>query len=288
MDNVQNIQWFPGHMAKTKRRIAEQLKIIDAVAEITDARTPISSRNPDLNEIIGDKPHMILLNKCDMADPAATADWIEYYKNNNIIAIAVDCKSGKGTSVFKEKVKELLGSKLEEYRNKGMIGKPLRIMAVGIPNVGKSSFINKISGNRSAKVENRPGVTRGNQWFTIDKELELLDTPGVLWPKFEDDTVGEHLAFTGAVKDVVADTELLSVRLLELMNKHHAENLEQRYKITLSPDMQGFEILEQIGRKRGMLISGGEVDTERASVTVLDEFRGGKLGRITLELPEDA
>ena len=282
MDNVQNIQWFPGHMAKTKRRIAEQLKIIDAVAEITDARTPISSRNPDLNEIIGDKPHMILLNKCDMADPAATADWIEYYKNNNIIAIAVDCKSGKGTSVFKEKIKELLGSKLEEYRNKGMIGKPLRIMAVGIPNVGKSSFINKISGNRSAKVENRPGVTRGNQWFTIDKELELLDTPGVLWPKFEDDTVGEHLAFTGAVTDRILDTELLGMRLLELLINEYPDRLSERYKITDFPS-QPYDALCLLAKKRGMVIKGGEADTERAATMLLEEFRNLKLGRITLE-----
>ena len=287
MDNVQNIQWFPGHMAKTKRRIAEQLKIIDAVAEITDARTPISSRNPDLNEIIGDKPHMILLNKCDMADPAATADWIEYYKNNNIIAIAVDCKSGKGTSVFKEKVKELLGSKLEEYRNKGMIGKPLRIMAVGIPNVGKSSFINKISGNRSAKVENRPGVTRGNQWFTIDKELELLDTPGVLWPKFEDDTVGEHLAFTGAVTDRILDTELLGMRLLELLINEYPDRLSERYKITDFPS-QPYDALCLLAKKRGMVIRGGEADTERAATMLLEEFRNLKLGRITLERIQNA
>lgn len=287
MDNVQNIQWFPGHMAKTKRRIAEQLKIIDAVAEITDARTPISSRNPDLNEIIGDKPHMILLNKCDMADPAATADWIEYYKNNNIIAIAVDCKSGKGTSVFKEKVKELLGSKLEEYRNKGMIGKPLRIMAVGIPNVGKSSFINKISGNRSAKVENRPGVTRGNQWFTIDKELELLDTPGVLWPKFEDDTVGEHLAFTGAVTDRILDTELLGMRLLELLINEYPDRLSERYKITDFPS-QPYDALCLLAKKRGMVIKGGEADTERAATMLLEEFRNLKLGRITLERIQNA
>ncbi len=287
MDNVQNIQWFPGHMAKTKRRIAEQLKIIDAVAEITDARTPISSRNPDLNEIIGDKPHMILLNKCDMADPAATADWIEYYKNNNIIAIAVDCKSGKGTSVFKEKVKQLLGSKLEEYRNKGMIGKPLRIMAVGIPNVGKSSFINKISGNRSAKVENRPGVTRGNQWFTIDKELELLDTPGVLWPKFEDDTVGEHLAFTGAVTDRILDTELLGMRLLELLINEYPDRLSERYKITDFPS-QPYDALCLLAKKRGMVIKGGEADTERAATMLLEEFRNLKLGRITLERIQNA
>ncbi len=281
-DNIQNIQWFPGHMAKTKRTIADQLKIIDAVAEIVDARTPVSSRNPDLKELIGDKPHMILLNKCDMADAKATAEWINFYKRNNIIAIAVDCKSGKGTALFKEKVKELLSGKLEEYRNKGMIGKPLRIMAVGIPNVGKSSFINKISGNRAAKVENRPGVTRGNQWFAIDKQLELLDTPGVLWPKFEDDIVGEHLAFTGAVADRILDTELLGMRLLELLVKEYPGRLAERYNVSDFPS-EPYDALCLLAKKRGMIIRGGEADTERAAVMLLEEFRNLKLGKITLE-----
>lgn len=281
-DNIQNIQWFPGHMAKTKRTIAEQFKIIDAVAEIVDARTPVSSRNPDLKELIGDKPHMILLNKCDMADAKATAEWINFYQRNNIIAIAVDCKSGKGTALFKEKVKELLSGKLEEYRNKGMIGKPLRVMAVGIPNVGKSSFINKISGNRAAKVENRPGVTRGNQWFAIDKQLELLDTPGVLWPKFEDDIVGEHLAFTGAVADRILDTELLGMRLLELLVKEYPDRLAERYNISDFPS-EPYDALCLLAKKRGMIIRGGEADTERAAVMLLEEFRNLKLGKITLE-----
>ena len=215
MDNIQNIQWFPGHMAKTKRKIAEILPLIDGVAEVIDARIPISSRNPDILEIVGDKPRVILLNKCDMADEKVTEEWITYFKKQGITAIPIDCKSGKGLNSFKTTVKERLRDKLEGYKAKGMAGKPLRIMVVGIPNVGKSSFINRISGKTSAKVENRPGVTRGNQWFTIDKELELLDTPGVLWPKFDDNTVGEHLAFTGAVKDGVVDIELLAVRMLE-------------------------------------------------------------------------
>ena len=282
MGNSQNIQWFPGHMAKTKRRITEQLKIIDAVAEIVDARIPVSSRNPDLMGIICDKPHMILLNKCDMADPTATAEWIEYYKSQNIIAIPVDCKSGKGINSFKDSVKTLLADKLVQYREKGMVGKPLRVMAVGIPNVGKSSFINRIAGNSRAKVENRPGVTRGNQWFTVDKELELLDTPGVLWPKFEDETVGEHLAFTGAVTDRILDTELLAMRLLEILVADYPELLKERYGITEFPE-DSYNMLCAVGKKRGMMIRGGEVDTERAASMLLEEYRNCKIGKITLE-----
>lgn len=282
MSNSQNIQWFPGHMAKTKRQITEQLKIIDAVAEIVDARIPVSSRNPDLMGIIGDKPHMILLNKCDMADPIATAEWIEYYKSQNIIAIPVDCKSGKGINNFKDSVKTLLKDKLIQYREKGMVGKPLRVMAVGIPNVGKSSFINRIAGNSRAKVENRPGVTRGNQWFTVDKELELLDTPGVLWPKFEDKTVGEHLAFTGAVADRILDTELLAMRLLEILVSDYPELLKDRYGITEFPE-DSYDMLCAVGKKRGMMIRGGEVDTERAANMLLEEYRNCKIGKITLE-----
>ena len=282
MSNSQNIQWFPGHMAKTKRQITEQLKIIDAVAEIVDARIPVSSRNPDLMGIICDKPHMILLNKCDMADPVATAEWIEYYKSQNIIAIPVDCKSGKGINSFKDSVKTLLADKLVQYREKGMVGKPLRVMAVGIPNVGKSSFINRIAGSSRAKVENRPGVTRGNQWFTVDKELELLDTPGVLWPKFEDKTVGEHLAFTGAVTDRILDTELLAMRLLEILVADYPELLKERYGITEFPE-DSYDMLCTVGKKRGMMIRGGVVDTERAANMLLEEYRNCKIGKITLE-----
>lgn len=281
-NNTQNIQWFPGHMAKTKRKIAEQLKIIDAVVEIVDARTPISSRNPDLKEIIGDKPLMIILNKCDMADATATAKWIEHFKGSNIIAIPADCKTGKGTNAFKDAVKTLLADRLKAYKEKGMIGKPLRVMAVGIPNVGKSSFINKIAGNSRAKVENRPGVTRGNQWFTVDKELELLDTPGVLWPKFDDETVGEHLAFTGSVADRILDTELLGMRLLELLKDNYPELLTARYGIDSFPE-EPYEALQLLGKKRGMVIRGGEIDTERTANMLLEEFRTCKIGRITLE-----
>ena len=287
MEQTQNIQWFPGHMTKTKRKIAEILPLIDAVAEVIDARIPVSSRNPDLDEMIGAKPRIILLNKCDMADPAVTDEWIKYYKQNGITAIAVDCKSGKGLNLFKTTVKETLADRLAYYREKGMVGKPLRVMVVGIPNVGKSSFINRIAGANKAKVENRPGVTRGNQWFTIDKELELLDTPGVLWPKFEDVTVGEHLAFTGAVKDRVLDTELLAVRLLEILAVEYREMLINRYG-QLDFDCEAYELLEQIGKKRGMVIRGGETDTERASNMLLEEFRNLKIGKISLERNSDA
>lgn len=285
-ENSQSIQWFPGHMAKTKRKIKEVLPIIDAVAEVVDARIPLSSRNPDLFDIIENKPYIILLNKCDMADPVATREWIDFYKVQGITAIAVDCKSGKGLNAFKESVKTTLSDKLESYKEKGMVGKPLRVMVVGIPNVGKSSFINKISGKTRAKAENRPGVTRGNQWFTIDKQLELLDTPGVLWPKFEDQTVGEHLAVTGAVKDRILDTELLAMRLIEILSEGYKDLLIARYG-ELDFDTDSYEILCQIGKKRGMVIRGGETDTERAANMLLEEFRNQRLGRMTLERAED-
>ncbi|MBR6573296.1 MAG: ribosome biogenesis GTPase YlqF [Clostridia bacterium] len=286
MSEMQNIQWFPGHMTKTKRKIAEILPIIDAVAEIVDARIPISSRNPDLMGIIKDKPLLILLNKCDMADPKETAKWISFYKNKGIPAIPVDCKTGRGVSDFKDKVKEILGDKLESYKAKGMVGKPLRVMVVGIPNVGKSTFINRIAGASRLKAENRPGVTRGNQWVTVDKQLELLDTPGVLWPKFEDQKVGEHLAFTGAVKDAVLDTELLAMRLLENLSENYRELLTARFG-ELDFDLDSYDLLCLVGKKRGMVIRGGETDTERAAKMLLEEYRNCKIGKITLERTND-
>lgn len=285
-DTKQTIQWFPGHMAKTRRKIKEILPLIDAVAEIVDARIPLSSRNPELKELIGDKPHIILLNKCDMADKSVTEGWINYYKSQNITAIAVDCKSGKGLNFFKDTVKTVLADRLRLYTEKGMVGKPLRVMVVGIPNVGKSSFINKIAGDRKAKVENRPGVTRGNQWFTIDKQLELLDTPGVLWPKFEDQTVAEHLAFTGAVKDRILDIELLAMRLLEIMKEDYPELLTARYG-ELDFECDSYDLLCLIGKKRGMVIRGGETDTERAATMLLEEYRNCKIGYISLERAKD-
>ena len=284
-ENTQSIQWFPGHMAKTRRKIAEILPLIDAVAEVVDARIPISSRNPELGQMISGKPHIILLNKCDMADKEITDRWIEFYKKQNITAIPLDCKSGKGIGQFKSTVKTVLADKLLYYKSKGMVGKPLRVMVVGIPNVGKSTFINKIAGKTRAKAENRPGVTRGNQWFTIDKELELLDTPGVLWPKFEDQTVGEHLAFTGAIKDRILDTELLAMRLLEILSVSYKDMLVERYG-DLQFECDSYDLLCQIGKKRGMVIRGGDVDTERAANMLLEEYRNCKIGLITLERPE--
>ena len=283
---MQNIQWFPGHMTKTRRKIQEVLPIIDAVAEIVDARIPVSSRNPDLADIIKDKPLMILLNKCDMADPRETAKWIDYYKKQGISAVPVDCKTGKGMGNFKEMVKDTLAEKLESYKAKGMVGKPLRVMVVGIPNVGKSTFINCIAKGGRVKAENRPGVTRGNQWVTIDRQLELLDTPGVLWPKFEDPTVGERLAFTGAVKDAVLDIELLAVRLIENLIEHYPDLLSERYRIT-DLEAEPYDILCEIGKKRGMVIRGGETDTERAAAMLLEEYRNCKIGRISLERTEN-
>ena len=286
MDAKQSIQWFPGHMTKARRKIKEVLPLIDAIAEVVDARIPQSSRNPELKEIIGDKPHIILLNKCDMADKTVTEGWVKYYKTQNITAIPIDCKSGKGLNFFKDTVKTVLADRLEAYKQKGMIGKPLRVMVVGIPNVGKSSFINRIAGGTKAKVENRPGVTRGNQWFTIDKQLELLDTPGVLWPKFEDQTVGEHLAFTGAVKDRILDTELLSMRLLENLTENYKDLLTARYG-ELDFELDSYDLLCLIGKKRGMVIRGGETDTERAANMLLEEYRNCKIGLISLERADD-
>lgn len=285
MAEMQNIQWFPGHMTKTKRKIQESLKLVDAVAEIIDARVPQSSRNPDLDGLLGSKPRIVLLNKCDMADSRETTRWIAYFKNKGTGAIAVDCKSGKGISGFMPAVRELLCDRIKLWEEKGMKNRTIRVMVVGIPNVGKSSFINKVANKCRAKAEDRPGVTRGNQWYTIGNGFELLDTPGVLWPKFDDPAVGEKLAFTGAVKDQIIDTELLAARLLEVLKERPTEAFLTRFKL-MKDDIAGLpphELLELIGRKRGMLISGGEIDTLRAANMLLDEYRGAKLGKITLE-----
>ncbi len=282
MNTEQTIQWFPGHMAKAERKIKEQLGIVDAVVEIIDARIPESSRNPDLDRIIAGKPRIVILNKCDMADHNVTFGWIKYYADKGITALALDCRSGKGIGKFGETVKNVLADKLEGYKKKGLVGKPLRVMVVGIPNVGKSTFINRIAGNNRAKAENRPGVTRGNQWFTVDKELELLDTPGVLWPKFQDATVGEHLAFTGAVKDNVIDTLLLAVKLCEFMRDNYPSMVEERYKISVA-DKDRYDIFCEIGKKRGFLIKGGEIDEDRTANMLLEEFRNCKIGRISIE-----
>ncbi len=286
MNEAPSIQWFPGHMAKTRRMITANLKLVDAVVEIVDARIPMSSRNPDLNKLISGKPRVVILNKCDEADSRVTDKWLSYYKSQGIYAMAADCRSGKGIKNFVPMIKEVLKELLEKRRAKGIIGAPLHLMIVGIPNVGKSSFINRMAKSKKTKVEDRPGVTREKQWVKIDDEIELLDMPGVLWPKFEDKEVGEKLAFTGAVKDDILDIELLASRLLYfLCENSYKENIVSRYGVEISDSDEGYEILEKIGRKRGMLISGGEVNTERAAITFLDEFRSGKLGKITLEEP---
>ena len=281
MAQVQNIQWFPGHMTKTKRKIQASLKLVDIVAEIIDARIPVSSHNPDLDKLIQGKPRIVLMNKCDMADRAQTDRWVEYYRKKNIVAIPVDCKTGKGLNRFIPTVRDVLSDKMA----KGMRNRSIHIMVVGIPNVGKSSFINKMAKKDSARVEDRPGVTRGNQWFSIGQGMELLDTPGVLWPKFDDPEVGEKLAFTGAVKDQVMDTELLAFRLLEVMCRFPTQQFIERFKLQNVDleSVEAYDLLELIARKRGMLMSGGRVDTERASVMILDEYRSAKLGKITLE-----
>lgn len=281
----QNIQWFPGHMAKTRRLIKESLNLVDGVIEIVDARVPYSSSNPELSEIINKKPKIVLLNKCDVADENATKIWISYYKNNNIIALPVDCRTGKGLNQFIPACKQALKNVIEKNEAKGMAGKSLRFMVVGIPNTGKSSFINRMAGKNKAVVADRAGVTRSNQWFNVGNGIELLDTPGVLWPKFNDPTVGDKLAFIGSIKDEVMDMESLSCRLLDVLKKTNPQMIENRYKISDFENLEGWEILEMIGRKRGFLIKGGEINYERTANIICDEFRGGKLGRISLELP---
>lgn len=288
MSEMQTIQWFPGHMTKTKRQIQSSLKLVDAVAEIIDARIPVRSRNPDLAKLVQNKPRVILLNKCDMANQTATKMWIDYFKKQNLVAIPVDCKSGRGLDKFAPAVNTVMSHKIARLKEKGMVNPTIRIMIVGIPNVGKSSFINKMVKKNRAKVEDRPGVTRGNQWYTIAKNLEMLDTPGVLWPKFDDKTVGEHLAFTGAVKDQILDIELLAVRLLDFIKELKPADFITRFKFENEDieNIDSYELLKMIGKKRGMLVSGGEIDTERAAIMLLDEFRSAKLGRITVEMPQ--
>ncbi len=278
------IQWYPGHMAKTRRLMKESLPLIDAVCELVDARVPESSRNPDLDGIIGSKPRIVLLNKCDLADERATARKIKELAERGVTALPVDCRSGKGLEKFEPAVRGVLKDKIKANADKGMAGKPLRVMVVGIPNTGKSSFINRMAGKYRAKVADKPGVTRGNQWFAIGSGIELLDTPGVLWPKFEDPQVGLKLAFIGSIKETTLDIQELAVSLLSVMQKNYPDRLEQRYKVAGVQDVQEpYELLEMIAAKRGMLLRKGEYDTERAAVMLLDEYRSGKLGKITLD-----
>ena len=285
-EKTMNIQWYPGHMTKTRRQIEADLKQVDAVCEIVDARIPVSSRNPDIDAICGNKPRIIILNRMDLADPDATKRWMTYFRGKGMAAVATDCKSRKGISDFQPAVRSVLKEKIQRNQERGM-NKPLRVMIVGIPNVGKSTLINQISGRKGAKAENRPGVTRGKQWVTVDNSLLLLDTPGILWPKFEDPEVGMMLAYTGAVKEGVIDLEELACRLMELLWKHYPETVRQRYKVDMPEDTPGYALLEEAGRKRGFLLARGEINTERMAKVLIDEYRSGKLGRLTLEEPED-
>jgi len=288
MKDELNIQWYPGHMTKTRRMMEEDLKLVDAVCELLDARIPMSSRNPDIAALCGNKPRMVILNRSDLADPNVTAQWAAYFRSQGLTVIQTDCKSRKGVSSFVPAVRNLLSEKLQRYAEKGQTGRPLKLMIVGIPNVGKSTFINQVSGRKGAKAENRPGVTRGKQWVTVDQGLLLLDTPGILWPKFDDPDVGVKLAYTGAVKDDVIDVEALGCHLIRRLFERYRTSVAERYKLDgLADDTPGYELLEAAGRKRGFLLRGGEIDTERMARVVLEEYRSGKLGRLTFEGPEE-
>ena len=286
MTENMNIQWYPGHMTKTRRQIEADLKLVDAVCEIVDARIPISSRNPDIDAICGAKPRILVLNRMDLADPEATKRWEAYFRSKGMTVIATDCKTKKGISGFTPAARAACAERIERDAKRGM-SRALKVMVVDIPNVGKSTLINQISGRKGAKAENRPGVTRGKQWVSVDAGLQMLDTPGILWPKFEDPEVGMKLAYTGAVKEGVIDIEELACRLLELLHKYYPRALLERYKLEAPEHTPGWELLEIAGRKRGYLVSGGEVNTERMAKVLLDEFRSGKLGNFTLEMPED-
>ena len=281
-----NIQWYPGHMTKTRRQMAESLKLVDAVCELLDARIPLSSRNPDIDEMFSSKPRMVILNKADQADQNITRRWKEYFKSKGMAVIETDCKTRRGINDFAPALRELLKDQIAKWNEKGQVGRPVRVMIVGIPNVGKSTLINQLAGRKTAKTEDRPGVTRGKQWVKVDEKLELLDTPGILWPKFDDPKVGLRLAFTGAVKDAIMDTETLAFELIKLLATEYPDKVRERYKIEPDPNSEGWEILEAAGRKRGFLVSGGEIDLDRMAKVLLDEYRAGKLGRLSLETPE--
>jgi ribosome biogenesis GTPase A len=282
-----NIQWYPGHMTKTRRMIGENLKFVDAVAEVVDARIPISSRNPDIDELVGGKPRLVILNRADQADPELNRVWGEWFREKGYSVLETDAKTGRGVNQFSAVIRETLKDKLAQWQEKGQVGRPIRAMVVGVPNVGKSTFINKVAKRKSAKAEDRPGVTRGKQWVAVDGGLDLLDTPGILWPKFEDQTIGRNLAFTGAVRDEIMDLETLACYLMELLARRYPKALVERYKLEIGQDRPGWELLEEGAKKRGFLISRGEPDLTRMSNILLDEFRSGKLGRFTLETPED-
>ena len=282
-----NIQWYPGHMTKAGRMISANVANVDAVCEILDARIPTASRNPDIDSLAAGKPRLVLLNRSDLADPSASAQWKAHFKAQGMAVLETDCKSGKGVGAFSGAVRSLLKPLLEQRAAKGQATRALRVMVLGIPNVGKSTFINRVAGKKAAAVSDRPGVTRGRQWITVDRGLELLDTPGILWPKFDSQEVGELLVVTGAIKDDVLDRETLAANFLVRLSRLYPDALRQRYKLDPDAGMAGWELLEQAAKNRGFLAGRGEYDTERMSAVLLDEFRGGKLGRITLERPPE-
>lgn len=282
-----NIQWFPGHMTKAQRMIEENLKMVDAVCELLDARIPGASRNPDIDRLAGDKPRLIILNRIDLADPAMTARWKKHYETKGFSVLETDARSGKGVNGFAPAVRRLLADKLRDYESKGQVGRALRVMILGIPNVGKSTFINKVAGRKAAIAGDKPGVTRGKQWINIDTGLDLLDTPGILWPRFDSQEVGELLAITNAIKADVLDKETLGANFMLRLRDMYPKAIEERYKFTPDPDMNGFELLEQAAKKRGFLVSRGEYDIERMANTLLGEYHEGKLGRLSLEAPDD-
>lgn len=286
MSEKMNIQWYPGHMTKARRMMEENVKLVDIICEIIDARIPVSSRNPDIDRLAEAKPRLVIINRIDQADGRVTSRWAEYFEAQGYGVLLTDSRSGKGIKGFGDKVRSVLKELIQARQEKGRGGTPVRAMIVGIPNVGKSSFINRVAGRKAAEASDRPGVTRGKQWIKVDGGLELLDTPGILWPKFDSQTVGENLAFTGAVKDEILDRETLGANLMTRLCEHYAERIEERYKFVPDREKNGYELLEQAARKRGFLISGGECDLERMAAVLLDEFRGGKLGRISLERPE--
>ena len=294
-NDIMRIQWYPGHMAKTRRMIAEHLRQVDAVCEILDARIPFSSRNPDVDALTAQKPRLMILNRAGQADPHTTGLWTAYFQRQGFAVLETDAKSGRGTGKFSSALRELLAEVIQHREERGQTGHPLRVMILGIPNVGKSTFINRLAGRAVAKAEDRPGVTRGKQWVRVDKGLDLLDTPGILWPRFDDPQAGLYLAFTGAVRDEVLDTETLGCHLMVCLAERYPEALRTGYRLEELPrreDMEndiayGYRLLETAGRRRGFLISGGETDTERMARILLDEFRGGRLGRFTLEYPPD-
>ena len=285
---VDNLSWFPGHMTKTRRMITAEIKNMDAVCEILDARIPLSSRNPDVDELTAGKPRLVVLNRVDQADPGETRRWTAYFREKGYAVLEANAKGGAGTAQFAAAVRELLRDKLAAWADRGQAGRTVRVMVLGIPNVGKSTFINKVARRKTARAEDRPGVTRSKQWVPVDSTLELLDTPGILWPRFDDPEVGKRLAFTGAIKDDVVDMEELACYLMDYLSRRYAPVLAERYKIEVEPEDSGYDLLEKAGRKRGFLMRGAQVDTQRMARVLLDEFRGGKLGRFTLETVEDA